>query len=250
MPAAFEHKERVSGPSPPGAAPAGYGCPVPPEGRFGSRKRLWENPSSRAMWPSQWWEILTWARAGIFIRRSSIAVWLSVLPFQAPGPAACAGPDPASRWAAARHRQNGGPVLQQLGLGQTGQVPQQTVGDIPDIRPTGLHIGAVHLLKEGYQVIHSSLRGVLSCTAAGKYHGVDSVLIVLVIQEHGVDGKNGGQLFPHHLDSLVIELGQLQYCLAVSVEKRSHSSSGGGRMSRYRRRCGRKEMKRAENDIR
>ena len=28
--------------------------------------------------------------------------------------------------------------------------------------------------------------------------------------------KNGGQLFPHHLDSLVIELGQLQYCLAVS----------------------------------
>ena len=37
------------------------------------------------------------------------------------------------------------------------------------IRGAGLHIGAVHLLKEGYQVIHSSLRGMLSCTAAGKY---------------------------------------------------------------------------------
>ena len=100
-------------------------------------------------------------------------------------------------------------------------------------------------------MIHSSLRGVLSCTAAGKYHGVDSVLIVLVIQEHGVDGKNGGQLFPHHLDSLVIELGQLQYCLAVSRgEALPLLFWREGRMSRYRRRCGRKEMKRAENDIR
>lgn len=132
-----------------------------------------------------------------------------------------------------------------------GEDTEHSIGDGPDIRGAGLHIGAVHLLKEGYQVIHSSLRGVLSCTAAGKYHGVDSVLIVLVIQEHGVDGKNGGQLFPHHLDSLVIELGQLQYCLAVSRgEALPLLFWREGRMSRYRRRCGRKEMKRAENDIR
>lgn len=33
-----------------------------------------------------------------------------------------------------------------------GEDTEHSIGDGPDIRGAGLHIGAVHLLKEGYQV--------------------------------------------------------------------------------------------------
>ena len=203
-------------------------------------------PSRRAVWPSREAERSSFTRAGMERARDRAAAWLCTLPRIAIKPKIqersrskfCAHQD-------RRRERHGGHSA------AAGEDTEHSIGDGPDIRGAGLHIGAVHLLKEGYQVIHSSLRGMLSCTAAGKYHGVDSVLIVLVIQEHGVDGKNGGQLFPHHLDSLVIELGQLQYCLAVSRgEALPLLFWREGRMSRYRRRCGRKEMKRAENDIR
>lgn len=209
-------------------------------------------PSRRAVWPSREAERSSFTRAGMERARDRAAAWLCTLPRIAIKPKI----QERSRvmiWAGSkfcahqdrRRERHGGHSA------AAGEDTEHSIGDGPDIRGAGLHIGAVHLLKEGYQVIHSSLRGMLSCTAAGKYHGVDSVLIVLVIQEHGVDGKNGGQLFPHHLDSLVIELGQLQYCLAVSRgEALPLLFWREGRMSRYRRRCGRKEMKRAENDIR
>lgn len=131
------------------------------------------------------------------------------------------------------------------------QLYDQAVQMVGEKLATIFAIHAMLLDDQDYQDTVYSMIFSCGCTAAGKYHGVDSVLIVLVIQEHGVDGKNGGQLFPHHLDSLVIELGQLQYCLAVSRgEALPLLFWREGRMSRYRRRCGRKEMKRAENDIR
>lgn len=133
-----------------------------------------------------------------------------------------------------------------------GEDTEHSIGDGPDIRGAGLHIGAVHLLKEGYQVIHSSLRGMLSCTACRKISWSRQCPDSL-----GHPGawrgmaKMVASFSPTHLDSLVIELGQLQYCLAVSRgEALPLLFWREGRMSRYRRRCGRKEMKRAENDIR
>ena len=209
-------------------------------------------PSRRAVWPSREAERSSFTRAGMERARERAAAWLCTLPRIAIKPKI----QERSRvmiWLGANsvltriegEKETGGTVPRPVRIRSIRSEMARTS------RGAGLHIGAVHLLKEGYQVIHSSLRGMLSCTAAGKYHGVDSVLIVLVIQEHGVDGKNGGQLFPHHLDSLVIELGQLQYCLAVSRgEALPLLFWREGRMSRYRRRCGRKEMKRAENDIR
>ena len=194
-------------------------------------------PSRRAVWPSREAERSSFTRAGMERARDRAAAWLCTLPVEGDD---LAGSKFCAHQERRRERHGGHSAA-------AGEDTEHSIGDGPDIRGAGLHIGAVHLLKEGYQVIHSSLRGMLSCTAAGKYHGVDSVLIVLVIQEHGVDGKNGGQLFPHHLDSLVIELGQLQYCLAVSRgEALPLLFWREGRMSRYRRRCGRKEMKRAE----
>ena len=170
-------------------------------------------PSRRAVWPSREAERSSFTRAGMERARDRAAAWLCTLP----------------RIAIKPKIQERSRVMIWLGANSV----------------------LTRIEGEKDTVIHSSLRGMLSCTAAGKYHGVDSVLIVLVIQEHGVDGKNGGQLFPHHLDSLVIELGQLQYCLAVSRgEALPLLFWREGRMSRYRRRCGRKEMKRAENDIR
>ena len=208
-------------------------------------------PSRRAVWPSREAERSSFTRAGMERARDRAAAWLCTLPRIAIKPKI----QERSRvmiWLGANS------VLTRIeGEKDTGGTAPRPVrirsirSEMARTSEARACIGAVHLLKEGYQVIHSSLRGMLSCTAAGKYHGVDSVLIVLVIQEHGVDGKNGGQLFPHHLDSLVIELGQLQYCLAVSRgEALPLLFWREGRMSRYRRRCGRKEMKRAENDIR
>lgn len=131
-------------------------------------------PSRRAVWPSREAERSSFTRAGMERARDRAAAWLCTLPRIAIKPKI----QERSRvmiWAGSkfcahqdrRRERDGGHSA------AAGEDTEHSIGDGPDIRGAGLHIGAVHLLKEGYQVIHSSLRGVLSCTAAGKYHGVD-----------------------------------------------------------------------------
>ena len=85
------------------------------------------------------------------------------------------------------------------------------VGDVPQVGPPGRHIGVLHGGEGGGVAGPRHLDGVLRGGVLGLDDGQNAVHKGGVLQQHGVDGKDGCRLRTHHQRGLVVQIGQLEH---------------------------------------
>lgn len=103
------------------------------------------------------------------------------------------------------------PVPQGIG----GLLPQKQadhpIGDVPQVGPAGRHVGVVQGGKGGRITGPCHLNGVFRGGVLGLDDGQNAVHKGGVLQQHGVDGKDGCRLRTHHQRGLVVQIGQLEH---------------------------------------
>ena len=100
--------------------------------------------------------------------------------------------------------QNGGLIVLHSGVTLAGKDIDYPPGNVFDIGCPSLHIGILHGGKGSGKVLAGSLGGVFSSGSLGVDDTLDGIQIVLVLQHHPVDLKNGGVVLAHFLQSPLI----------------------------------------------
>ena len=105
--------------------------------------------------------------------------------------------------------QDNGVVAQQVGLGAAGENIHHPLRNVLHVGGTGLHIGVVHGGKGGGEILAGDGGGILSGGALGLDDVLDGLQIILVLQHHLVDFKDGGVFLTHLVQRLLIQGAQL-----------------------------------------
>ena len=105
--------------------------------------------------------------------------------------------------------QDGGLVVLHGGVPRAGEDVYHPARDVLHVGGPGPHILVVHSGEGGGEILAGGLGGVLGGGPLGVDDALDGLQIVVVVQHHLMDLKDGGVVLAHLVQSLVVEAAQL-----------------------------------------